>query len=57
MPRSKRDKVKVEWNKHSNKEQSREHNKKVRTDGKKEIKKELNEKNTNTSISDDGLCD
>ena len=45
MPRSKRDKVKVEWNKHSNKKQSREHNKRVRRGGEKEIKKELNEKN------------
>lgn len=39
MPRSKKDGVKVEWNKHTDKFGKRKHNKKVRQDERKQVKK------------------
>lgn len=43
MPRSKKDNVKVDWNKHTDKQQKRQHNKKVRKAGKKETHNEEDE--------------
>tara|TARA_B110000211_G_scaffold49867_1_gene54497 strand:+ start:9006 stop:9290 length:285 start_codon:yes stop_codon:yes gene_type:complete len=52
MPRSKKDNVKVDYNKHTNKQQKRKHNKKVRKTGKEEIGSEEDEEGSmNTKLT------
>jgi len=43
MPRSKKDNVKVGWSKHTDKQQKRQHNKKVRKAGKEDTHNEEDE--------------